>query len=296
MAVSKTERVSQFTTCFVLSLVTLCFVIPFVSIIGTSLISPEEAATRGQFIFIPYRPALNAYQMLLGHGSIVLGAYKVTVLRTVIGTTLCLFFTFSLAYVLARRSLFGRQMLTSIIFFTMIFSGGLIPRFILVEKLGLIDSFWSMVLPVLINPWWLFIMRNYIMMSIPEELEEAAIIDGASPPTVLARIVFPLAMPAIATFGLWYAVSHWNAWFDAIIYINTPTRLPVQAILRDILIIGTGTQSDHSAFALLESRRVPPPQSLQAAMIVVCTLPILLVYPFIQPYFVKGMMVGAIKG
>ena len=136
---------------------------------------------RGLFILYPYRPVLASYDMLLGQGSIVMNAYFVTVARVVVGTALNLVFTFPLAYVLSKRRLYGRVPITMFIFFTMLFHGGLIPNFVLVEKLGLLDSFWAMILPPLINPWWLLIMRNF-MLAIPDELEEAAIMDGGQPP------------------------------------------------------------------------------------------------------------------
>jgi putative aldouronate transport system permease protein len=276
-------------------LAALCL-IPFLSVIATSLISGQEYAARGLFILLPQKPTLSAYTMLLGRGSIVLNAYLVTILRVMVGTSLNLLFTFPLAYVLSKRRLYGRVVFTVFIFFTMLFDGGLIPNFVLVEKLGLLDRFWALILPGLINPWWLLIARNFLF-TIPEELEEAAVIDGANPAQVLLKVVLPLSMPVIATIGLWYAVAHWNAWFDAAIYINDVRKLPLQPILRGILEQGTGTFSDYSGLAQgLELPDPPPAESLKAAMIVVTALPILLIYPFIQRYFVSGVRLGALKG
>ena len=296
MKLSRSERLFDWVNAVTLVILTLLFLIPFLSVVSTSLISGKEYATRGLFILYPREPVLNSYSMLLGQGSIVLNAYFVTASRVIIGTGLNLLFTFPLAYVLSKRRLYGRVPLTMFIFFTMLFHGGLIPNFVLVEKLGLLDSFWAMILPPLINPWWLLIMRNF-MLAIPEELEEAAIMDGANPAVILVRVILPLSMPVIATIGLWYAVFHWNAWFDAAIYIFDPRKWPVQLILRGILEYGTGQYSDYSGLAEMTELPDPPPaESLKAAMIVVTTLPILMVYPFIQRYFVKGIMLGSIKG
>jgi len=290
------EKVFAVLTHVGLVIVVLIFLIPVVSVISTSLTSGSEFAQRGRLILFPRRPVLHAYQMLLGSGSVVLSGLRNSVMRVSIGTGLNLLFTFPLAYVLARRKLYGRNAITTFIFITMLFSGGLVPNFILVERLGLIDSVWALILPSLINPWWMLIMRNFIMGSIPDELEEAAIVDGANPPQILLKIILPLSMPIIATIGLWYAVFHWNAWFDALIYINTPAHMPLQPILRNILEYGAGTYTEYQNLAEMDFAEPPPSETLRAAMIVVTTLPIVMVYPFIQKYFVKGVMVGGIKG
>ncbi len=296
MKYSRGERVFDWINIFVLAVLTLLFLLPFLSVVSTSLISGKEYALRGLFILYPKEPVITSYHLLLGQGSLVWTSLGVSLARVTIGTGLNLFLTFPLAYVLSKRTLYGRVPITMFIFFTMLFSGGLIPNFVLVEKLNLLNSFWSMILPPLINPWWLLIMRNF-MLAIPDELEEAAIMDGANPLTVLLRVYLPLSMPVIATVGLWYAVMHWNSWFDAAIYLNTPSKFPMQLVLRGILEFGTGQYGDASGLAEMTELIDPPPaESLKAAMIVVTTMPILLIYPFIQRYFVKGIMLGSIKG
>ncbi len=296
MKYSRREKLFDWINIIFLTLITLLFLLPFLSVVSTSLISGREYALRGLFILYPQKPVLTSYHLLLGQGSLVLNSYVVTFARVTIGTGLNLLLTFPLAYVLSKRMLYGRVPITMFIFFTMLFHGGLIPNFILVEKLNLLNSFWSMILPPLINPWWLLIMRNF-MLAIPDELEEAAIMDGANPLTVLLRVYLPLSMPVIATIGLWYAVFHWNSWFDAAIYLNTPSKFPLQLVLRGFLEFGTGQYGDTSGLGEMTELIDPPPaESLKAAMIVVTTLPILMVYPFLQRYFVKGIMLGSIKG
>jgi len=296
MKYSRSERIFDWINIFVLAFLTLLFLLPFLSVVSTSLISGREYALRGLFILYPKEPVITSYHLLLGQGSLVWTSLGVSLARVTIGTGLNLLLTFPLAYVLSKRTLYGRVPITMFIFFTMLFHGGLIPNFILVEKLNLLDSFWSMILPPLINPWWLLIMRNF-MLAIPDELEEAAVMDGANPLTVLLRVYLPLSMPVIATVGLWYAVMHWNSWFDAAIFLNTPSKFPMQLVLRGILEFGTGQYGDASGLAEMTELIDPPPaESLKAAMIVVTTMPILLIYPFLQRYFVKGIMLGSIKG
>lgn len=274
-----------------LACLSLAFLIPFLTVLSTSFISAEESMRRGAFVLIPEKLDFAAYDLLLNRGPLIYNAYKVTLFKVVVGTLLNLVFTSTLAYGLSRRKLPGRNALVLIIFLTMIFHGGLIPTYMLIDNLGIKDTLWVLVLPGLVSAWNLFILRNFFM-SLPEELEESAIMDGASPLVILWKIVIPLSMPAIATIGLFYAVHHWNDWFGASIYINDPAKLPIQVVMRNILLSGV-TQNETQ----LEFVNDPPPAAtLKSAVIIVSTLPILFVYPFIQRYFVKGVMVGSIKG
>lgn len=288
---SRGERIFEIANYIFLILLALVFIVPLLSVLSTSFVSQEEYTRRGAFILIPESLDFTAYKLLLDRGSIVLNAYGITFLRVAVGTFLNLFFTTTLAYVLARRDLPGRVPLTFFVFFTLLFSGGLIPMFVLYDTLGLLNSFWAMIANNLINPFYLLIMRTFFMQ-FPQDLEEAAVLDGASPLAVLWQIVLPLSKASLATIGLFYAVWHWNSWFDAAIFIRDWDKMPMQVILRGVLMQGL-VQDPNSP---IEADVLPPAPTLRAAMVVISTVPILLVYPFLQKYFVKGAMVGSLKG
>ncbi len=291
LKLSRNEKFAHATIYLLLILLTLAFLIPFIIVFSTSFISDAEFARRGGYVLYPEAFATGAYDILFGRSKVILNAYGVTLFRVVVGTAFNLAFTITMAYALAKRDLPGRVPLTIFVFITMVFSGGLIPRFLLVDALGLRNTLWSMVFPGLINAWNMLIMRNFFM-SLPEELFDAAIVDGASPPTVLLRIVLPLSMPVIATIGLFYAVWHWNSWFDAAIYIDKSHLKPMQIILRSLL--ETTNMQGLEELAFIEDP--PPAASLRSALIIVSTVPVLFIYPFVQRYFVKGIMIGGIKG
>lgn len=288
------EHIFQAVDIILMCIFMFLIIIPVFTVVMTSFVSEAEIARRGTFIIIPEDFDSSAYKMLFASGKNILRAYGNTLFRVIVGTALNLLITISLAYGLSRNNLKGRTFLTAYVFFTMLFSGGLIPTFILVKGLGLIDSRWAMVLPCMVNTWNLLIMRNFFC-AIPKSLEEAAVIDGANDLQILSRVVLPLSKASIATIGLFYAVSHWNAWFDAMLYINKTPLLPMQNILRNI-ITAASSIGDLGAEAYNSLDVVPPSQSIRAATIVITTLPILVVYPFVQKYFVKGVMVGAVKG
>ena len=288
------ENIFQIFDVVIMCIFMFLVIIPVFTVLMTSFVSEAEIARRGTFIIIPEKFDFSAYEMLFASGKNIIRAYGNTLFRVIIGTILNLLITISLAYGLSRQNLKGKTLITAFIFFTMLFSGGLIPTFILVKALNLIDSRWAMVLPCLVNTWNLLIMRNFFF-AIPQSLEEAAVIDGANDVQILAKIVLPLSKASIATIGLFYAVSHWNAWFDAMIYINKTELLPMQNILRNI-ITSASSVGDLGAEAYNSLDVIPPSQSIRAATIVVTTVPILVVYPFIQKYFVKGVMVGSVKG
>jgi len=269
-------------------------IIPLLTVIATSFVSEAEILRRGVFIFIPEEFDPGAYKLLWGSRENIIRAYRNTLIRVIGGTAVNLFCTITLAFGLSRRDLKGRTVITALIFFTMIFNGGMIPTYLTVKYIGIMNSLWSLILPVACNTWNLLIMRNFFYQ-IPKELEEAAYIDGARVRTILLRIILPLSIPSIATIGLFYAVSHWNAWFDAVLYVNDRKLLPMQNILRNI-VASANSFDDLDSQTLADLDATPPAQSTKSAVIIISTLPILVVYPFIQKYFVKGVMVGSIKG
>ncbi|WJH36024.1 carbohydrate ABC transporter permease [Paenibacillus sp. CC-CFT747] len=250
------ERVFDAFNIVILAVLSLLFLVPFLAVLSTSFISAEESMRRGAFILIPHKIDFGAYEMLLKRGMIIYNAYKVTLFRVTVGTFLNLLFTATLAYGLARRTLPGRNGIVLFIFLTMIFHGGLIPSYMLIDKLGLKNTLWVLVIPGLISAWNLFIMRNFFL-SLPEELEESGIIDGATPAVILWKIIIPLSMPAIATIGLFYAVHHWNDWFGASIYINDQSKMPIQVVMRNILL--SGILQDESQVEYIRNPRRPRP-------------------------------------
>lgn len=265
----------------------LCL-LPFLNVLGSSFATPGELATRS-FVVIPETFTLDAYRYILST-STIFRALGVSVFVTAMGTFVSLLLTSFMAYALSKPYLRGRRVINFLVIFTMLFSGGMIPTFIVVQNLGLIDSLWALILPVAINAFNFVIMRSFFQ-AIPDSLEEAARIDGCSDLGVFVRIVLPLSLASIATIGLFYAVGYWNTYQNAILYINDSEKWPIQVLLRQIVIVASGMNADASVVDV-----VPPAQSVKMAVIVVATLPMLLVYPFIQRYFVKGALIGSVKG
>jgi putative aldouronate transport system permease protein len=216
--INTAEKTTKWLIYFILAMATVVFLLPFVSVVATSLVSQEEWMRRGAFILLPEKIDWTAYHMVLFKSSLIWGAYKVTLFRVLVGTALNLAVTSMLAYSLARRVLPGKNGIVTFIFITMIFHGGLIPTYLLIKYLGLQNSLWALILPSLVSAWNTFIMRNFFL-SIPAELEESAMIDGASNLRIFAQIIIPLSLPSFATIGLFYAVHHWNDWFQASIYL-----------------------------------------------------------------------------
>lgn len=270
----------------ILAVISLTTLYPFVYLLIIS-ISPIEQVIKNGIIIIPEGFTLEYYRYVFGSTGIG-SAYAATIFITIVGTLLSLALSSIGAYVLAQKNLPGKNIFTLIIIITMIFNGGMIPSYLVVKGLGLIDSLWSLIIPNAIYAFWLIVMRNFFQ-SIPASLSESARIDGCSEYRILFAIIIPLSMPILATLALFFGVSQWNQYFNAIIYINSPGKQPLQVLIRRMY------QSYMSVSANGDS--LPPPvETIRAATIMVATLPILCVYPFLQRYFVQGIMVGAVKG
>ena len=275
------------------TLVAITTIIPFVYLIGASFATEYEIATRPMF-FIPQDVSTGAYEYIFSSSKILRG-FGNSAFITVAGTAINLFFTVTMAYALSKNRLRGRNFFLNMVIFSMFFSGGMIPGYIIVANvLGLKNSYLSVLLPGAISAYNLMIVKNFFQ-SIPQELEESASIDGCTDLGILWKIVLPLSLPVLATFGLFYAVGHWNAYFGAMIYMTgAKEKWPLQVLLRELIIMSNGTAGDLNNLA--DDFVQPPEQSIKMAVIVVSTVPIMCVYPFLQKYFVKGVMVGALKG
>ncbi|MBO9604764.1 MAG: carbohydrate ABC transporter permease [Paenibacillaceae bacterium] len=276
----------------VLAVLGILTIIPFIWIVAGSFTASEELL-RKQIVFFPEQWSLDGYRYVFS-ASTILRSLLVTIGVTVCGTLLNLLFTVTTAYPLARRDLDGRRPVMFLIVFTMLFSGGMIPTFLIVKAFGLINNPLSLVVPGLISAFNLVVIKNFFQQ-LPEGLEEAAKIDGCHDIMVLFRIVLPLSLPALATFSLFYAVGHWNSYFQAVLYINDSHWWPIQVWLRQIVILSQGSGIGDSS-QLDAEFAIPPAPVLKMTVIVISTVPILLVYPFLQKHFAKGVLLGSVKG
>ncbi len=273
-----------------LTAIAVVMIFPFIYVIAVSFSSYQDVV-RGGVVLWPQHPTLEAYRAILS-GGIVLNALKVSILLTLGGTAFNLFMTITLAYGLSRKGVPGSRFVLGLVLFTLLFSPGLIPNYLLVKQLGLINSYASLYLPVAISAFNLVILRQ-AFMAVPEELLESARLDGANDLRILLRIVLPLSLPVLAVVALFYGVYHWNSFFNATLYLNDAQKWPIQLVLRQYVLQGSALAS---AVNIDPSQPPPPAQTIQMAVVVIATVPILLVYPFLQKYFTKGVLSGAIKG
>ncbi|MBT2761558.1 carbohydrate ABC transporter permease [Paenibacillus sp. ISL-20] len=284
---SRIFDIVNYTLLLIIGLVTI---LPFLHVIAGSFTTVTELAQK-QFVLFPTVWSLDAYKYVFSTNT-VFRSLGVSMGVTFLGTLFSMLLTCLMAYGLSRRDLDGRNIIMFMVLFTMLFSGGMIPTFLVVKEMGLIDTYAALIVPTAINAFNLIIMRNFFQ-NLPEGLEESAKIDGAGDWGILFRIVIPLSMPAIATISLFYAVTYWNTYMSAILYLNDAAKWPVQVILRQIVILASGLAADTSG---MDEFVRPPEQTVKMAVVVIATLPILCVYPFLQKHFAKGALLGSIKG
>lgn len=285
------KNIYDYIIIFILVLISLVMLYPFWHEMMYSFSDPVDAATGGMFL-LPRGFNLKSYWSVLRNKSVWTG-FRVSVIVTLTGTVAGVMLSAMLAYPLSKKRMPGRNVLISLIFFTMLFGGGMIPNYLLVKKLKLIDSYGALILPGLLSAWNIFIMKN-AFAGIPASLEESARIDGANDLTIFFHIVLPLSKAVLATIALFTAVGYWNDYFSTILYIVSKDRWSLQAVLREIL---SNAQSAMSASGIsVRAEEAISSETVKAATVMVATVPILLVYPFVQKYFIKGVMIGSVKG
>lgn len=289
---TKLDRLILFLNGILLALAGIVFLAPLVNVVSNSFSDPSMVIS-GRIWLLPKGFNLEAYKEVLSTPDIGKG-YLNSVFYTVFGTLINIFVTILAAYPLSRKELVGKGFIMAIFTFTMFFSGGLIPTFLVVKNLGLLNTRWSQVIPGAMTVMNVIIARTFFQNSIPKELYESASLDGASHNQVLVRIVLPLSAPIIAVLTLYYAVGHWNSFFGALLYLDSKVLYPIQIILRDYLM---GAITDVEQETGLEAAQfLDRVEVFKYALIVVGSLPVIILYPFIQKHFTKGVMVGSIKG
>jgi len=264
---------------------------PFYNVIILSFSNTESVAKHIPYL-LPFALDLTGYKTIIQDSDFI-NSLLVSLFVTIVGTAVNMVLSVIAAYVLSRKYLDGRNMIMSVIVFTMLFGGGLVPTYMVIKDMGLINKVWAMILPTAINTYYLIIMKNYFL-GLPDGLFEAAKLDGAGEWTMLWKVAFPLSKPIMATFTLFYAVDRWNEWYNALLYINKKALSPLQIYLRDILT-SLNSQLSTQAQQMMGSTQKVSTSAVQMATIVITALPIMLVYPYLQKYFVNGVMVGGIK-
>ena len=290
MKIKKTlsEKVVLLIITILLTFIALITLYPFWNTLVMS-ISSASSAMASSIKWVPTEISFDSWKIVLNSKYVWQGMWN-TVYKTVLGTGISVFAVVALAYPLSKKDFIGRNFFTKLLIFTMMFNGGMIPSFLLVKNLNLMDTVFALVLPGAVSAFNVIILRNFFE-SIPKSLEEAAKIDGANDIYILGKIILPLSLPALATVTLWIVVGHWNAWFDSVLYISDRSRMVIQVVLREMIL----TDKIDSSMNVSEVNIVPPSDVMKATITMFVTLPVLLVYPFIQKYFTKGIMIGSIK-
>jgi ABC-type glycerol-3-phosphate transport system permease component len=286
------DRIFMIVVKLMLAVALVVVLLPLIYIVASSF-SSSDAVNSGQVRFWPVHFSLEAYHSLLQNSDVLTGYYN-SLIYAVAGTAISVTLTVAIAYPLSRRTFFGRNVIMTLLIFTMLFSGGLIPTYMVVHDLGMLDTRWALLIPNAIGVWQVIIARTFFANSIPDELYEAAMIDGASEFRVLRSVVLPLSKPLLAVIALMYTIYQWNTYFDALVYLRNPDLYPLQIVLRNILILNT-TRTGATDLAQ-QMHQIQLANVLKYALIVVSSLPVLSIYPFVARHFTKGVMVGAVKG
>ncbi|WP_062353988.1 carbohydrate ABC transporter permease [Bacillus kwashiorkori] len=278
------------------TIVTIIIVYPLIFVISASISDPDAVNT-GQMWLWPVDVSLDGFRRVFQNDAIWIG-YKNTIIYTLVGTLLHLVVLLPCAYALSRKELLARKFFLWIILFTMMFSGGLIPTYLVVKSLNMLDTMWAIVIPGVVGAWSILVARSFFEQNIPDQLVEAAEIDGASDFYIFWKIVLPLSMPIIAVMALFQAVGLWNQYFNALIYLSDQNKYPLQLILRQILVLNeTGIEGFGGGAATAQSfvDQIKTASLIKYAVIIVSALPLLIVYPFLQRFFVKGVLIGSVK-
>jgi len=286
------EKLGNLVNIVLLTAIALVMLFPFYYMVTVSFTSYAEYVQK-EIVLFPQKWVFDAYEYIF-HSKAFTRSIVVTVLVTAAGTLLSLMLTSMMAYSLSRN-IMGQRFFLFLVLFTFVFGAGIIPTYMVVRATHLLDTYWALIIPGAINSFNLIVMRQFFL-GIPQELTEAARIDGANDLQIFARIILPLSKPALAAFGLFYAVNNWNTYFSALIYISDPAKWTVQVVLRQIVILeqATNTLSEGKQMAL--GQNPPPAETIGMAAILIATIPILIVYPFLQKHFAKGVMLGSVKG
>jgi putative aldouronate transport system permease protein len=288
----RTDRIFLFCVYLLLTVFLVVVLAPLLYILASSFSSPE-AVSAGRVLFWPVDFSLRGYDAVFQNPQIVQG-YLNSLFYTVVGTIVSVTMTLAIAYPMSRRTLVGRNVVMTLILFTMLFTGGLIPTYLVVQSAGLLDTRWALIIPQAIGVWQVIIARTYLRTAIPDELVEAAQLDGCGDLRFLWSVVIPLAKPMIAVVALMYAIMQWNSYFDALIYLKNPDLFPLQLVLRNILILNTTGGGAVDASVVIQRQQLA--DLLKYSLIVVASVPVLVIYPFVARYFTKGILIGAVKG
>lgn len=293
MKVSVGGRIFDLLNIVVLALIGFVTLFPLYYVFIVSFTDSQEYLKKNGFVLFPHNWTLAAYKYLLATPAFKNATAVSTFLATV-GTGLSLIFTAAMAFGLSRKRLRGRRIIMLMVLLTILFNAGIIPNYIVVRELGLINSVWALIIPVLISGWNVILMKSFFD-SIPAELEDAALIDGCNDLGTFFRIILPLSAPALAAFGLFYAVGYWNTFFNAVLYINDFAKVPLQIVLRNMLIDSETSTGGAAAVEMISEQQIPI-QTIKMAAVVIASVPILIVYPFLQKHFAKGVLLGSVKG